>query len=279
MTEISMLRQVQLKQLEIAKEIKKVCDENEINYFLDSGTLLGAVRHKGFIPWDDDLDIGMLRDDYEKFINIAPQKLSNNFILQTWKTDEEYANAFAKIRMKNTLYIESSTNGNNMNHGIFIDVFPYDTYPNKKYQRFYQGIILTFYKRILKVKCNYFNPKIYNFTFIGLIKKTTYYLLKGLSFFLSKNQLIKSHDKCAKKYNGITSEFYYEQTGGTPYGKWLVPRECFDKYIDLQFEDTIFSCPFQHDLYLTSIYGNYMQLPPKEERYNKHEIIKIEIGE
>ena len=155
MTEISMLRQVQLKQLEIAKEIKKICDENEIKYFLDSGTLLGAVRHKSFIPWDDDLDIGMLRDDYEKFINIAPQKLSNNFILQTWKTDEEYANAFAKIRMKNTLYIESSTNGNNMNHGIFIDVFPYDTYPNKKYQRFYQGIMLTFYKRILKVKCNY----------------------------------------------------------------------------------------------------------------------------
>ena len=101
----AMLRNVQLVQLEIAKEVKRICEQNNISYFMDGGTLLGAVRHKGFIPWDDDLDFGFTRDNYEKFIATAKKNLSSEFFLQTWDSDREYGYAFAKIPIPTTLMI------------------------------------------------------------------------------------------------------------------------------------------------------------------------------
>lgn len=103
--ERDVLRRVQLIELEIAKEVKRVCDENGIRYFLYRGTFLGAVRHKGFIPWDDDMDIGMLRSDYEKFCRIAPQKLDKAYCFQNWHTDQNYALPFGKVRKRNTVFV------------------------------------------------------------------------------------------------------------------------------------------------------------------------------
>ncbi len=126
----TLIKEVQAIELEILLEVDRICREYEIPYFLDSGTLLGAVRHKGFIPWDDDIDIGMLRSDYERFLSIANRELGSEYFLQTYRTDGAPI-MFAKVRKKGTTFVEFRLRNIPMEHGLFIDVFPYDFLPQE----------------------------------------------------------------------------------------------------------------------------------------------------
>ena len=126
--EKEVLQKVQKVQLEMAKEIKRVCDENQISYFLYRGTFLGAVRHKGVIPWDDDMDFGMLREDYDKFCRIAPEKLGEDYFFQTWHSDENYALPLGKVRKRGTLFVEAKSAVLQEN-GIYVDIYPLDFAP------------------------------------------------------------------------------------------------------------------------------------------------------
>ena len=130
-----LLRKVQLVQLEIAKEIQRVCQENDIRCFLVAGSFLGAVRHQGFIPWDDDMDIGMFRSDYEKFCRIAPQKLDKRYCLQNWHTDPNYSLPFGKVVKRNTLYMENKKSRRIQENGIYVDIFAYDNAPEDPLER------------------------------------------------------------------------------------------------------------------------------------------------
>lgn len=104
-----------------------MCDKLKLKYFVIGGTLIGAIRHNGFIPWDNDIDIAMPREDYEKFIKLGQKHLKKNLFIQTYKTDPNYLQNYTKIRDSNTTFIESNVKKHNINHGIFIDIFPLDT--------------------------------------------------------------------------------------------------------------------------------------------------------
>lgn len=142
----SMLRRQQLRMLDILLYVDKVCKEHNIRYWLSSGTLLGAVRHGGFIPWDDDLDIEMLREDYEKFLKVFPK--SEEFSLQTYRNDKYYLLPFAKVRDKHSIIEELGNNTNYTYRGIFIDIFCLERSPRFAYVGF--GVLLHTILRVQK---------------------------------------------------------------------------------------------------------------------------------
>ena len=125
------LRDCQLKQLSILEEVDCICRKHAIPYWLDGGSLLGAVRHGGFIPWDDDIDLGMRLEDLKRFIQVAPAELGENLFLQTPESDPSSKEPIIKIRDLNSLYLESGDNlAADYQKGLFIDIFPFIDYPS-----------------------------------------------------------------------------------------------------------------------------------------------------
>src|SRR5690554_4415622 len=120
------LKKLHNVQIEILNQIVKICNQNKLTYFLIGGTLLGAIRHKGFIPWDDDLDIAMPRKDYEKFLELCQGYLGDEYYLHCSKTDPKYWLPFAKVRKNNTIFEEKSIQTINSHKGIYVDIFPLD---------------------------------------------------------------------------------------------------------------------------------------------------------
>lgn len=269
-----LLRRVQLVQLEMLKEIKRVCHILKIDYFLDSGTLLGAIRHNGFIPWDDDLDVGMTRENYERFLQEAPAVLDKKYFLQSWYSDEYYGLPFAKLRKNNTIYIENNAHNSKAHNGFYVDIFPYDVYPNDERIQSHMAKKLDFIKRSILIK-NGYSP----FASDGFYKKTLktvlYLPIDLFAILNSRKKLIEKYEKCKTMCNDQETEYYAPASGATNFGKWLIPQRCFLEYGEHVFEDDIFSVPCDCDTYLKHAYGDYMTLPPEEQRGNRHNIIKV----
>ncbi len=268
-------RRAQLCMLEILKEFKRACCVLGLHYFLDSGTLLGAVRHQGFIPWDDDIDVGMLRKEYDYFLEKAPEVLSDKYFLQTWYSDENYGLAFAKLRMKNTVYLEEGAKDTNAENGFYIDIFPYDEFPLSVKDRKCQGRRYDLLRRALLVKAGYTPWIMSSGPFRRGFKKVLYWPIIIFSAMHSRAKLISMYEEMCTMYNGENTGLLFEQAGASNYGKWVIPASCFSAFEELLFENEYFSVPKDYDVYLKAAYGDYMELPPENDRINRHRIIEI----
>ena len=266
--EKAILRRVQMEQLDILREIHRVCAENDIPYFLDSGTLIGAIRHKGFIPWDDDIDIGMLREDYDRFSEIAPEALGEDFYWQTWKRDPGYALPFGKVRKRNTVCIEEKS-GNVSECGFYVDVFPYDNAPSDgaAQQKLFGKCL--FLQRCLLMKHGYkpwmSNGKVRIKARIGYIPYQT------VSAFCSHDKMVEKFERYV--YEIPKSDAVYENVGS--HYSHIYRREWLSEVKEGLFEGEMFYIPVNTHERLREEYGDYMQLPPEDKRENRHSLLRI----
>ena len=257
--QISELKKVELEMLKI---FISICEENGFRYYVVGGTALGAVRHKGFIPWDDDIDVAMPRNDYEKFMKTAQLQLPDYLFLQNIYTDPVFPMNFAKIRNSNTTFVESSCARLKMNHGIYLDIFPLDGFPANKLSE----KIFLFKDRLLKKRISnvyIIKDKLRS----NLFKKIINYIL--LIIYPDYKKTVLKRERLLKKYSYETSKIIGNYSGAW-YEKEIMPKEIFGKGTIGSFEGIQVILPEKYDEYLSRMYGNYMELPPVEKRIAHH---------
>lgn len=250
------MNDIQKKLLEIAVEVKRVCEKHEIRYFLDYGSLLGAVRHKGFIPWDDDIDFAMPRPDYEKFVEVCKTELSDRFALRTIE-ERNYIYYFNKVDDKATTLIEDFNRKSDYRGGLFVDIFPVDGLPGGRAAR----------KRF-KRKCRYLSLRANLATLDFSVKKYPWYKriiialfrhADGRKYLLKLNKLLKKYDYGSAKY--VSSDIIHSAP---------VPKTLFEESADYEFEGVNFASVKDSDAYLKALFGDYMTPPPPEKQVSNH---------
>lgn len=267
------LRKVQLLELEIAKELKRICEKNDIRYFLMWGSLLGAVRNGGFIPWDDDMDFGMFRNDYEKFIEACKKDLDPRFFLQTWDTDPNYPMHYAKLRLQGTHFIETFSEKVSMNNGIFIDIIPFDNAPNETVLRKIQGIRYFLCIRLLWIKKGMGE----SMKAESLMRKIKYVSFLAFSKFFSYNSVKSYFKKALNKYNTESTNGLMGTTGDGGYCKMVFPCVWAEELENIWFETFEIPAFKARQEFLSIMYGDYMTPPPVEERHG-HLPVDIDFG-
>ena len=256
-------------QLEILDNVANFCEKNKINYWLDCGTLLGAVRHKGFIPWDDDIDIGMLRDDYDKFMKLYNNQ-NNQYKFYFIENNKKFDYPYGKVIDTNTILYEPD-----MKHGkkisVNIDIFVYDNAPDDNIE-----LERMFKKRdrllILNVVKNspYFASK--STIIQKILRFIGYYILKILPVGFFSRCIIKN----SLKYKNVETN----RIGNfTSYSKIVGDKNIFSSFIKVQFEGKEYNAPIGYDQWLKLFYKDYMKLPPKEKRVSTHKFVAFKKSE
>ena len=252
----------------ILNEIDRICKKHNIKYFAVSGTLLGAIRHKDIIPWDDDVDIGMARDDYDKFLKVCSDELNKKFFVLNYKTEKQFYAYFTKICSHNTIFVEKETKGLNYEHGVFVDVFPYDSVPDSSKELKKHLRKIKFLYQLFKCKSLWKVSDLSSGTkkLIGSIVRPLAHILL---LPISKKRIFNLLDKHLQKYNnGI-----YKKLLPLFKTKMAIFREDLNNIVSVAFGNSIIPVLSSYDRLLRNEYGNYMVLPPKEKRKSHAPII------
>ncbi len=275
------IRAIQKCLLEMMEDIDSVCEKYHLEYAITGGAMLGAVRHKGFIPWDDDIDICMPRHDYNRFYMLFMREFSDKYHLQYIEKDPKYDLNFMKVRMKNTVYLEVF-DMDEEKAGIFIDIFPAENTFSNPILRVMQGLLsdgmlllsscvrmATKEKRLLKyTKDSEVEKSVRIKVLIGKIltcfcDSTWWYLLTERALSLCKdNESEYISVPCGRKH--FFGEFY--------------KRSTFYPSVRRKFETEEFKCVRDPDAYLTNMYGDYMKIPPESER-ERHSVLRFLLSE
>lgn len=256
------LKKLQELEFDILKQFIEICDKYNLNYSLAYGTLIGAVRHKGFIPWDDDIDVAMSRADYDKFCKIMESQPLEGYFFQSYITEPQCGLIFSKIRKDNTVLSEIYSHHINMHQGVWIDIFPYDKVSNNKIKRKIDYLMFLVWKNMYIVKCDYNMPP--NRSKIGYI---FYYVVKFVNLFLSRRFLINKVEKSMTKYKNKSTDYVFSYADNNVEQKKF-PSELLENYCFLNFEGEKVKSFKEYDCYLRNNYGDYMILPPENQREN-----------
>lgn len=244
--------------LDIFKEIAKVCENNDIDYYGSSGTCLGAVRHQGFIPWDDDMDIVIPIEEFDKFIEAAKRELPPYLEIYTPFEKKHFSHLIIKVMDKRTAFIEEPFyKYPDSWSGVWVDVIPQCGVPTNKFRRklFYKylwwNMFLDLYKREDYMGSHFvpIQKMVKNFTLKH--RDDNYYMRKQLEF-------VRKYP--AKKYD------YVLECGFFKFDNWTSERAWLKEKIKVKFEDTEIRIPKEYDKYLTKQYGDYMWIPPENQR-------------
>jgi lipopolysaccharide cholinephosphotransferase len=250
------LRKLQLVLLDMLIELDRICRKHDIKYSLIGGTLLGAVRHGGFIPWDDDVDVGMLRADYIRFREVCYTELNHDkYFFQDNTTDPHYRWGYGKLRRKNSEFLRAGQEHMKMRTGIFIDVFPADAVPDFYPLRVLHGFYCFVLRKILYSEVGRLREK-------SPFLRTWYKILYKIPAPFAFHKLERLAALCNKKPKKIVRNYTFPTNGG----RFGHSSSYYEDIADIPFEGQTFMSFRDYKGYLSYKYGDYMALPPPEKR-------------
>lgn len=251
-------------QLGILEYLDRFCKKNGIKYYLFYGSLLGAVRHQGYIPWDDDIDVAMFREDYERFFLEFNREENKQYKAISEETDPRYYLAMGKVIDLRTVLIEEVRGGEKL--GVYVDIFPIDYLPNDIVTRNKVIKKLFIMKKLLLYKQAVWTKE------RSVVKNIVYLIIQFLSLPISSNCLCKKINFCASQSNDNkeVSELCGDLVSDIHTDKYIWPMKYFEKITYVEFENIHSPAPLEYDEVLRISYGNYLKLPPEEERKSHH---------